>query len=1028
MKMSKVLWTKEQLAAIETENSNIIVSAGAGSGKTAVLTTRIINKLKNGISANQLLVLTFTNAAAAEMKNRIIDKMKEDNALKSKISEVENAYITTFDSFAYSMVKKYHYLFNLSKNIHILDSSIFYLVEKQFLSEIFLSLYESKDSSFLNMIDRFTIKDDAEIIQSILNIYKKFDQIIDKQTYLSNYLPRFFSDEMLAQYKKDFFELIFSKLNEASLIFEEVLLPLIKKQDEINAYYQLFDSKYYDLLVDSLLSIKTLRIITEDEEIKKEKKHFDSIIKEIKDLCIYANEKEIDFALNDAIQYEKVILNILQTLDSKVISYKRKYEAFEFNDIAKMALDIVKNHPDIQENLKNQFHEILIDEYQDTNDLQEAFISYIENHNVYMVGDVKQSIYRFRNANPEIFIKKYNQYQQQIDGFKIDLTNNFRSNRAIIETINHIFSIIMKKEIGGTNYQDGHQMKFGFTTYDTYQTKHNIEYITYQNEQKKFKDSDIELFYVVQDILQKINDQQCIYDSNLKKVRACTFKDFAILLEKSKEADRIQKLLNYYQIPTTILKNDNLIEGDLFYVVFNILTAITKIYNQEFDSTFLKAYYGIHRSFLIRATDEEAYDHIVNKTYYQSTLFLKLKQFVLKIPQLSNKEFILEIIKEFNFYENLIYIGNIDINSNKIKQICEIADNLSVLDISTLKMADYFQMILKEKIKIEIPSTSSVGNTVKIMTIHKSKGLEFPTCYFIFNYSRPNEEEKTSKFSFSNKYGILTPYYHQGIGDTIKKILAKKEYDYQTLSEKIRLFYVALTRCRENMIILNKESENSKELRNCKTFKDLLDLVSPYFTYHKKINISSLNIHYKYLNTKEVSLSSHPIIHSIHHHRLPSLNQKVIQQEASKKVNQLFTKEERNFANKGTQLHKVFELFDFKNLNWDIVDSEEKIYLNQFLSQPLLKDIHKATIYKELPFIFNIDNNQVHGIIDLILEYEDHIDIIDYKLKHTQDIAYTQQLSLYKQYIQSLRTNKPVYTYLYSILDNHMILIESTSL
>jgi len=353
MKMSKVLWTKEQLAAIETENSNIIVSAGAGSGKTAVLTTRIINKLKNGISANQLLVLTFTNAAAAEMKNRIIDKMKEDNALKSKISEVENAYITTFDSFAYSMVKKYHYLFNLSKNIHILDSSIFYLVEKQFLSEIFLSLYESKDSSFLNMIDRFTIKDDAEIIQSILNIYKKFDQIIDKQTYLSNYLSCFFSDEMLAQYKKDFFELIFSKLNEASLIFEEVLLPLIKKQDEINAYYQLFDSKYYDLLVDSLLSIKTLRIITEDEEIKKEKKHFDSIIKEIKDLCIYANEKEIDFALNDAIQYEKVILNILQTLDSKVISYKRKYEAFEFNDIAKMALDIVKNHPDIQENLKN---------------------------------------------------------------------------------------------------------------------------------------------------------------------------------------------------------------------------------------------------------------------------------------------------------------------------------------------------------------------------------------------------------------------------------------------------------------------------------------------------------------------------------------------------------------------------------------------------------------------------------------------------------------------------------------------------
>ena len=173
-------WTNEQLQAINDSGENIIVSAGAGSGKTAVLTQRVITKLKNGININNLLILTFTNAAAAEMKERIRTAIKKDSELTTQLDYIDSAYITTFDSFSMSVVKKYYYLLNISPNITVLDSSICDTVRKQLLDDIFEELYEKRDKNFIKLIDDLTIKDDSAIKKSILDVNIKLDRLINK--------------------------------------------------------------------------------------------------------------------------------------------------------------------------------------------------------------------------------------------------------------------------------------------------------------------------------------------------------------------------------------------------------------------------------------------------------------------------------------------------------------------------------------------------------------------------------------------------------------------------------------------------------------------------------------------------------------------------------------------------------------------------------------------------------------------------------------------------------------------------------
>ena len=439
--------TKEQQLAVDLEGSNIIVSAGAGSGKTAVLSERVIRKLKDGVDIRDILILTFTNEAAGEMSTRIRKKMKKAG-LDEQLAFLDQAYIMTFDAFALNLVKKYHYILNMSKNIGVIDASIIDLKKKKFLEEIFLSLYEEKNSNFLEMINNFTRLDDDTIVEAILNINECLDLKYDKDKYLDSYINNFYSDT----YVNKIFDEYFMYVKELSLKLEDLVLSIENFMDDAS-YEKVYDTlsklfrpnKYDDLYRYKDVTLpKFMKLDSDGIKIKEEIKDTFSELKEL----IYYSEDELKSYYLDTKKYVEVIIEIIKMLDEKVNKYKYEHNAFEFSDIAKLAIKIVAEHEDIRLELKNKFNEIMIDEYQDTNDLQETFISFLENDNVYMVGDIKQSIYRFRNANPMIFKEKYDKYTNNDGGKKIDLLKNFRSREEVLFNINEVFAPLMTKDIG----------------------------------------------------------------------------------------------------------------------------------------------------------------------------------------------------------------------------------------------------------------------------------------------------------------------------------------------------------------------------------------------------------------------------------------------------------------------------------------------------------------------------------------------------------------------------------------------------
>ena len=206
-------WTPEQQKAIDLEGSNIIVSAGAGSGKTAVLSERVIRKLKSGVDVNRLLILTFTKEAAKEMKERIRKKIKKEGLTK-QLDLLDSAYITTFDSYAYSIVKKYHYELNISKDISIIDSSIINMLKHDYIDIIFDNLYESHNEKFEKLISDFCFKDDKEIKQSIIKISNNLDLLIDKETFLDNYIDKHYNNDYLNSLVKEYNDVLISRIQK----------------------------------------------------------------------------------------------------------------------------------------------------------------------------------------------------------------------------------------------------------------------------------------------------------------------------------------------------------------------------------------------------------------------------------------------------------------------------------------------------------------------------------------------------------------------------------------------------------------------------------------------------------------------------------------------------------------------------------------------------------------------------------------------------------------------------------------------
>ena len=1022
-------WTPEQQQAIDEEGKNIIVSAGAGSGKTAVLTERVIRKLKSGVHINELLVLTFTNAAAGEMKERIRKAIRKTPGLEEEMNRIDGAYITTFDSFALSIVKKYHTVINCTNNIQITDDVVINIKKQELLEEILDEKYLLQDKRFTKLIRDFCYKDDKELKKSLLDIYQRIELKYDKERFLETYLDNYTKswDKVIGEYLSS----IKGKIKQMREILAEMSSYfdgdyITKVEDYL---YEFLNKESYEEKKKALDNFSRFPALPKNsEEVGKAlKKQLTEILDELKEEMTYEQVEEIKQELESTVSNQEEIIDILQELDKRLTLYKEQEEIYNFTDISRMAIKIVSEHKEIREELTSSFHEIMVDEYQDTSDTQEAFINLIANNNVYMVGDIKQSIYRFRNANPYLFKQKYDTYRNTEQGVKIDLVKNFRSRREVLEDINLLFNQFMDNEIGGADYKVSHQMVFGNMSYEEEgKTKdnHHMELLTYDYDKTTpITKDEQEAFIIGEDIKDKVNNHYQVFDKDTGVIRPIEYKDFVILLDKSKNFELYKKIFEYLGIPLSILKEESLSKDNDILVIKNLLNLIVRIKRKDDFDSLKYSYVSIARSYLFSLSDEEIYDALVKNKIKETKLYQLCEELSESLDDTSPTEFFLKVIKKVKYEEHLLKIGNVTSFQVRLEYIYNLIGSLEESGYTIEDIITHLDAIFDNGQDLKFNVNTDNSNSCKIMTIHKSKGLEFPICYFASFASKFNLRDLKERILFDNTYGIILPVVTDFYKDTILKTLVKEKTKQEEVSEKIRLFYVALTRAKEKMIMVTEKIEEKTESNGLVStairskYNSFLSIIKSVYSsllpYEKEVNITpskdyllsknktkeeELTLKTDDLKVEEVELEKIPIEHTRY----------------SKDILHLSTKEEVEKMEFGTKVHQVLEQLDFKHPNLEGLTNTIQKKIEAFLNTPLVKENIDATFYPEYEFIDKKENT--HGIIDLVIEKEDKMIIVDYKLKNIEDDAYDRQLNGYREFLKK-KTKKDIECYLYSIID-----------
>ena len=767
-----------------------------------------------------------------------------------------------------------------------------------------------------------------------------------------------------------------------------------------------------------------------NDEFKEKYNEIKEIIDEIKELAIYKNENEIKTELAEANKYIEVIIDALKAIIVKINEYKEANNLYEFNDITRLAIKVLEENNDIREYYKENIKEIMIDEYQDTNDIGDYFISLIANNNVFMVGDVKQSIYRFRNANPKIFIEKYNNYSKHKDGYKIDLNRNFRSRKEVIDNINVIFSKIMTENIGGAEYVRDHQMIFGQTAYKE-DSKYNLKILNYnKDDYKDFKESEIEAFIIANDIKNKVDNHYQIFDIKNNSFRDFIYSDACILLSAKKEFELYKKVFDYFNIPLTIHKDEDLTYSIELIVIKNIVKLIGYYKGINLDNMLIKTYMSVARSFILNYSDKDIFKTILasKKGNLFDNIDNDLKEKIVYLSEFINNHSISELLEEiinvFDIYLKIGSIGDKNLISYKLDHLINIAISLEKEDYHLEEFISYLNDATSENIDFRLTSNKNMEIGVNIMSIHKSKGLDFNICYFADLNRKFSLKEIKGRFLFNSTYGFIFPVINEGIKSTILKTLLKHEYLKEEISERIRLLYVALTRTKENMIfVTNLEeaeashfdivSENIK--MKYSNFKDILKSIEYYLKKYiediPKIEISRDYEKIKFKENKEELKSFKTIDINIQ-------KEKVEETKYSHSVTELKDKSLLEF---GTKIHEYLEYIDFNDFDNSLnnleIDEFFKDKINNIKDKPFIKN--NAIYHKEYEFIQ--DDN--HGIIDLLVETDDELIVVDYKLSEINKEYYFDQVRGYMNYLKTI-SDKKISGYLYSIIEGIYIKVE----
>lgn len=597
--MSKVKWTSEQQDAIYEKNSNILVAAAAGSGKTAVLVERIINKIINEkIDIDKLLVVTFTNAAASEMRERVLDaiykKLEEDSEnenLQRQITLLNKASICTIDSFCLEVVRNNFYeLDNVSPNFRIADTTEIELLKQEVLEDIFEKKYEEDNDEFIKLIHTYTsYRDDTPLKELVLKINNYIQSNPFPEKWLTDKIEMFNLKDRLDE---DFANTIWG--NELLKEVDEELVDILSTFESISKKLTLDKEleKYYQTIrndIDMLENLKrslnswdkayeinqNLKFPTwprqkVESELKDEAKKIrddgKKKLSKILDKILIYNSRQANEDIYDMYSILSKLKNLIFEFNEEFSKRKRNKNIVDFNDIEHFALKILLKEEngkiqvsEVAKRYQEKYLEIAIDEYQDSNLVQEYILSSVsKGNNIFMVGDVKQSIYKFRQAMPELFLNKYHKYKskkdkQKEDDLKIQLFKNFRSRDNVLDFTNIVFQDIMSNDLGDIEYDEKEYLNLGAdypelkqnfaTEIDIIDLKEeekqenieNDEIFEEKNEEEEERVENIELEarFVANRIKELIKEKFQVWDRKKNQYRNIEYKDIVILLRST---------------------------------------------------------------------------------------------------------------------------------------------------------------------------------------------------------------------------------------------------------------------------------------------------------------------------------------------------------------------------------------------------------------------------------------------------------------------------------------------------------------
>ena len=930
--MAEVKWTNEQKQAIYEKGSNILVAAAAGSGKTAVLVERIINKIINEkIDIDRLLVVTFTNAAAAEMRERVLeaiykklDETPENENLQRQITLLNKASICTIDSFCLDVVRNHFYeLENISPNFRIADTTEIELLKQEVLEDIFEEKYERKEEDFTELINTYTsYRDDTPLKDLILKIY----------TYIqSNPFPNQWLNEKIEMFNIQDLEGDFSKNPWGEILLKEVEEELIDnintlKEQEQNLARSPELEKYTKTLSDDIDKLEMLKVNLNSWDKAYEiytnltfatwpRQKIDSAIKDQAKLVRDDIKKKVTKKLNKIFIYNSEEANqdiadmypVLVKLKHLIFQFgeefskrKRNKNIVDFNDIEHLALNILIKNEDgkvepteVAKTYKEKFIEIAIDEYQDSNMVQEYILTAISNgNNIFMVGDVKQSIYKFRQAMPDLFLSKYKTYKlkenkKDDDDLKIQLFKNFRSRANVLDFTNLIFQDIMSENLGEIDYTKEEYLNLGASYEETSQRlETEIDVIDLKEKEdlapeeeargteesqdnddaeetaeERVEDIQAEARFVANKIKSLVESHFQVFDRKISGFRDVQYKDIVILLRSTKvNAPIFEEEIINLGMPVFSESSQEYLDSIEIQTIMSLLKIIDNPIQDIPLVTVLRSHIGnFTDDELVEIRLSDKYDNFytamqkarinVSKELKEKIdkFFENLEKWRKEKEYLALDEFIWKLYSDTHYYTYVGLMPNGDLRQANLKMLFERAKQYETASFKGLY--NFIQFI--EKLHIgsnDLGAAKLIGendDVIRIMSIHKSKGLEFPVVFLSATGKQFNLMDLNQNILLHQELGIGVKYidYERQVQyDTLTKEAIRNKILTETLSEEMRILYVALTRAKEKLYITGLKRDYEKEIEN------IQKQVSRYHKVNDKINYILVKKYKKYLD------------------------------------------------------------------------------------------------------------------------------------------------------------------------------------